>query len=765
MKNNLLILVFKVDNTIFGFLVEEKVKILQIEKKEFFKIQNLISIKTILKSNLNLNFEKTNKIKDYNLINYEGKNILIPYELYKIKLDNTIEDSGNNFIIKKIEFNKKEITILSIKWILKNYFIDKSFTYENEEIENKAGEKMQEEKDYKTAETNIDEEKKKEIFNQIEKEIDRLRISNFHEIQKTYMKESKSFTPQLILLYSILIVLAIVVFIVLSFFSGQQENKMAEEIKNIGGMESLIIKELQKKQEQERNQLNEQLKEISMQLESIQKQKEQFEKNQILALNAKTKEIEDEYLKKMEEEKNKLNRGLISRAEYDKRIKELMAEKDRRIQDERNKFDSQRKVYMQQLEAKENELKSKENSYKQALSEKEKQIEEANKAIKTAEEKLALSEEAQKKIALENEQLKQSSALQLKLRESILSYYKKILISYRNNDKEKLKTALNEFYYFIFNNPSASILAEDEKLFDKFVIDIILEDLKNSEDELTRKVEKSKLLEKAFNDHKKGNLISSYESYYTAFTRYDVIVDNERIYFEDFLKLVYEKQNLETTQTLEAAATPLYNSILSAYQNKNYNQVIQLANDFLSLYSNSKNALSVVEYKVKAEEGLKIKNQENAAAALFQKAKNYYNANDYDNAVKVILELFSKYGSTSYSTLSSELMEKIYANVKQKAGTYVESLVEVQTDSNEIKIGNVFKIFPEIIQIIKDPNLSTKIEIGYQLIVKHKNENGTYTMTAIVEVTSYSTTLVNAKIIKVFGKGPNIGDYVFLIKK
>lgn len=765
MKNNSLILVFNVDNTIFGFPIDEKVKILQIEKKEFLKIQNLISIKTILKNDLNLNFEKTNKIKHYNLVNYERKSILIPYELYKINLDINLEDSGNNFIIKKIEFNKKEITILSIKWILKNYFIDRSFTDENEEILDNTGEKMQEEKDYKTADSNIDEEKKKEIFNQIEKEIDRLRISNFHEIQKIYMKESKSFTPQLILLYSILIVLAIVVFIVLSFFSGQQENKMAEEIKNIGGMESLIIKELQKKQEQERNQINEKLKEISMQLESIQKQKEQFEKNQILALNAKTKEIEDEYLKKIEEEKNKLNRGLISRAEYDKRIKELMAEKDRRIQDERNKFDSQRKVYMQQIEAKENELKSKENTYKQALSEKEKQIEEANKAIKSAEEKLALSEEAQKKIALENEQLKQSSALQLKLRESILTYYKKILIFYRNNDKEKLKIALNEFYYFIFNNPSASILAEDEKLFDKFVIDIILNDLGNSEDELTKKIEKSKLLEKAFNEHKKGNLISSYESYYVAFTKYDVMVDNERIYFEDFLKLVYEKQNLEATQTLEAAATPLYNSILSAYQNKNYNQVIQLANDFLSLYSNSKNALSVVEYKVKAEEGLKIKNKENAAATLFQKAKNYYNSNDYDNAVKVILELISKYGSTSYSTLSSELLEKIYANVKQKAVTYVESIVEVQTDSSEIKIGNVFKIFPEIIQIIKDPNLSTKIEIGYQLTVKHKNENGTYTITAIVEVTSYSTTLVNAKIIKIFNKGPNIGDYVFLIKK
>jgi len=635
---------------------------------------------------------------------------------------------------------------------------EKKFTRENVE------KNMEQLEENTKIESDIDEAKKEEIFKQIEKEVDKLKISNFHEVQKKYMKESKSFTPQLVILYSILISLAITVFIVLNIFSGQQESKMAQEIKNIGGMESLIIRELQRKQEQEKSQLNEQLKEITMQLESLQKQKEQFEKNQIIALNQKTKEIEDEYLKKIEEEKSKLNRGLISRAEFDKRYKELVAEKEKRLQEARNLIDAQRRAFQQQMEAKENELKAKENSYKQALMEKEKQIEQANQAIKAAEEKLALSEEVQKKIQQENEQLKQSSALQLKLKESLIGYYKAILVAYNNNDKTKLKKALTDFYSFIFNNPSAAIMAEDEKLFDKFVIDIVLNELNQNETNEIKKLEKSKFLEKAFTEHKKGNLVNAYENYYLAFTKYDVTIENEKIYFEDFLKVVFEKQEMEVNQNLEANSTPLFNSIYTAFMNKNYSLVIQLANNYLNLYPKSKNALLVVEYKVKSEINLENKRLENSAAKLYQLAKNHFNNQDYDNAVKSLLELFSKYGNTSYATLGSELLQQIYLNVKQNTNTILAGSEE-ELITNEVKIGNVFKIFPEIIQILKDPNLVTKIEIGNQLIVKHKNDDGTYTQTAIVEVTSYATTIVNAKIIKIYGKGPNIGDYVFLIRK
>lgn len=769
MNNKTILIVFKINSKIFSLIMDDQTKIAQIEKRNFIKLKDFISIKSILKDKFNLNFEDTEKVDSFNLIVRDNKTILVPLNFYKIILDEQIVDNGENFIIKKIEFKSKEIIILSIKWILKNYFLtlkektvgeDMEKEVKKEDIE-KNPEHTNENPKY---ESNIDEAKKEEIFQQIEKEVDKLKISNFHEVQKKYMKESKSFTPQLVILYSILISLAIVVFIVLNVYSGQQESKMAQEIKNIGGMESLIIRELQRKQEQEKNQLNEQLKEITMQLESLQKQKDQFEKNQIIALNQKTKEIEDEYLKKIEEEKNKLNRGLISRAEFDKRYKELVAEKEKRLQEARNQIDAQRKAFQQQIEAKENELKAKENSYKQALSEKEKQIEQANQAIKVAEEKLALSEEAQKKIEQENEQLKQSSAIQLKLKENLIGYYKAILVAYNNNDRIRLKKALSDFYSFIFNNPSAAIMAEDEKLFDKFVIDIVLNDLSQKETTETKKLEKSKLLEKAINEHKKGNLIFAYENYYLAFTKYDVIVDNEKMYFEDFLKVVFEKQNMEVNQTLEANSASLFNSIYNAFINKNYSLVIQLANNYLSLYPNTKNSLIVVEYKVKSEINLENKGLENSAAKLYQQAKNYFNNQDYDNAVKSLLELFSKYGNTSYSTLGSELLQQIYINVKQNSNS-VLNVQEQELAENEVKIGNVFKIFPEIIQILKDPNLATKVEIGDQLIVKHRNDDGTFTQTAIVEVTSYATTIVNAKIIKIFGKGPNIGDYVFLIRK
>ena len=769
MKSKNVLIVFKVDGKIFSLILNDKTKIIQIEKRDFVKLKDLISIKSILKSKFDLNFEDTEKGDSFNLIVQDNKSILIPFNFYKIILDEEIIYNGENFVVKKFEFKSKEIIILSIKWILKNYFLSSEEKPTGEDME-KEEKKEDIEKNVESInenakyESNIDEAKKEEIFKQIEKEVDKLKISNFHEVQKKYMKESKSFTPQLVILYSILITLAIVVFIVLNIFSGQQESKMAQEIKNIGGMESLIIRELQRKQEQEKSQLNEQLKEITMQLESLQKQKDQFEKNQIIALNQKTKEIEDEYLKKIEEEKNKLNRGLISRAEFDKRYKELVAEKEKRLQEARNQLDAQRKAFQQEIEAKENELKAKENSYKQALAEKEKQIEQANKAIKSAEEKLALSEEAQKKIEQENEQLKQSSAIQLKLKESLIGYYKAILVAYNNNDRTKLKKALTDFYSFIFNNPSAAIMAEDEKLFDKFVIDIVLNDLNQKETDEIKKLEKLKLFEKAINEHKKGNLVTAYENYYLAFTKYDVAVDNEKLYFEDFLKVVFEKQNMEVSQTLETNSAPLFNSIYTAFTNKNYSLVIQLANNYINLYPNSKNSLKVVEYKVKSEINLENKELENSAAKLYQQAKNYFNKQDYDNAVKSLLELFSKYGNSSYSTLGSELLQQIYINVKQNSNTILKGTEEELTE-NEVKVGNVFKIFPEIIQILKDPNLATNVEIKDQLIVKHKNDDGTFTQTAIVEVTSYATTIVNAKIIKIFGKGPNIGDYVFLIRK
>ncbi|HPC38781.1 MAG TPA: hypothetical protein PLF21_05675 [Exilispira sp.] len=779
MKNEndkIIYLIFKVDEKFFAIPIDKNCKIIKIEKKNFIKIKNIISIKSILKKEFNLEFNDTEKTDGYNIIFYGEKGILFPFNFYKLILEEVIEDKGENIVIKKIEIKKNNIIILSIKWIIDNYFLSenliegKKLMDKNiEELERKEEKQeieanINEIKENIKSDSNIDEEKKEEIFKQIEKEVDKLKISNFHEIQKKYMKESKSFTPQLVILYSILITLAIVVFVLLNIFSGQQENKMAEDIKNIGGMESLIIKELQRKQEQEKNQLTEQLKEISMQLEALQKQKDQFEKNQIIALNQKTKEIEDEYIKKIEEEKNKLNRGLISRAEFDKRYKELMAEKEKRLQEARNQIDAQRKAFQQQIEAKENELKAKETSYKQALADKEKQIEQAKQAIKVAEEKLALSEEAQKKMQEENEQLKQSSALQLKLKENLISYYKAILLAYNNNDIPKLKKALSDFYNFVLNNPSAAIMAEDEKLFDKFVIDIVLNDLNKKETEENKKSEKLKLLEKALNEHKKGNLVTSYEYYYTAFTKYDVIIENEKTYLEDFIKVVFEKQNMEVNQTIENNSTPLYNSIVNAFQNKNYNQVIQLANNYLAQFPNSKNSFSVVEYKIKSEMILLNKVQENAALKLYQQAKDYFNKKDYDNSVKILLELFSKYGNTSYSTLGSELLQQIYIEVKQNSNS-VATFQEEEVNQNEIKVGTVFKIFPEIVQILKEPNLSFNIEIGDQLIIKQKNNDGTFTQTAIVQVTSYAQTIVNAKIIKIFGKGPNIGDYVFIVKK
>ncbi len=764
--------IFKVDNLFFALPIEEKTKIYNIEKKEYLKLKDLISIKSVLKNELKVTFRDYEKSESYNYIEYENHKIILPLKFYKISIEKQIEDNGKNLICEKIEFNGKKVIILSIKWIFNNYFIiENNENYSNNiieieqiSIENLYEDKMEEIKKNKPSDSNFDEEKKKEIFDQIENEIDKLKISNFNEVQKKYMKQSKSFAPQIISLYSILLVLAVVVFVILNIVSNQQQARMAQDVKSIGNMESLIIRELQKKQEQEKAQLNEQLKEITLQLESIQKQKEQFEKDQIIALNNKTKLIEDQFEKKIEEEKNKLNRGLISKAEYDKRIKELLAEKDKRLKEARQQSDEQRKAFQEQMQAKEDELKAKENSYKQAIAEKEKQIKQAKQEIKAAEEKLALSEEAQKKIEQENEQLKQSSALQIKLKETILFYYKAILQSYQNNNQDALKKALNDFYSFIFTNPSAAIIAEDEKLFDKFIIDMILSDLVKKETDEQKKEEKTNLLEKAYNEHKKGNLVSAYEYYYKAFLKYDIVVDNEKIYFEDFIHLVFEKQYQEGVNNLEAAALPLFNSILTAFKEKNYSLVIQLSNDFLSQYSNSKNALTVVEYKIKAEINQQNKEQEDLASSIFQKAKKAYNEKDYDLSMKYLLELFSKYGNTSYSTLASELLQNIYISVKQNSISPIAQIEENQ-EADEIRVGNIFKIFPEIVQILKDPNLSIKINIGDQLIVKHKNENGVFITVAIVKITSYATTIINAKILKIYGKGPAIGDFVYLIKK
>ena len=774
---NKYILVFKLEDEVFGFVLTEKLNIYKIEKKEFVKIKNVISIKSIIQRELNKKIKNFDKIEFYNIISYNKVKLIVPFQLYKIKIDEEIKQDSNSLLLRQIKYNETyDIKLLSLDWIEKTYFqdfVDLKQTIRESKVGMEDNSDKEEQKSLiqpSDSASSMDVEKKAEIYSQIDKEIDKLKISNFYEVQKKYSKATRSFTPQLIILYSILIFLAIAVIVTINLSSSRQQAKIAEDIKTIGSFESIVIKELQKKQEKEKDQLNEQLKAISEQLSMIQKEKDQFLKNQDLTLIQKTKEIEDEYQKRLNEENAKLAKGLISKAEYDRRYKQIIEEKDKRLKELREQKDIERKAYLEQINAKEKQLNEQKNIYQTQIEQKNKEIAETQQSLKVTEEKLAMSQEEQKRIEKENEQLKQTSAQAMQLKETIANYYRNILTAYRKENKEELRRNLEDFYNFLNKNPLAALMMEDERDFNRFVVDFLFKEVQTKESEIYKKIEKSRLLELAFTKSQKGDLTGAYDLYYQAFTKYDVIADNQNRYFEDFISLIRRKQQQDTeSQTtslqkeIEEKSSAAYAEIKKAYDEKKYNIALQLALNYLNLYKNSSNAFSVVEYKVKSELALAQSAKEEAASKLYTKAKNAIKEKKYDDAYSYVLELLGKYPGSSYAAQSTELLDQIFWVYKSNISSTTSSF-EIQESLNEVKVGAVLNVFPEAVQVLRDLNSSKELKIGDLLTIKRKDESGNLILIADIQITSIAQQTFNCKILKLYSKVPQKGDLVFIKK-
>lgn len=601
---------------------------------------------------------------------------------------------ANNYEIKKFDLDYLNKIISSKKIISK---FEKS---QLKQVKSKVKESQTSisNKEQQTTDT-VDEERKNEIYDEIEKIIDNIKIKDYDKRAKESLKKVKSFFSKIILLYAGLILTTSAAFALIYSNSLKERNKIITEVTSSGTLESIIIKELQRKQEQEKQALENQLKNVQSQLNQIKAEKEEFLKNQDKILKEKEKKLYEEYQKKLEREKALLAQQGISEEEYNQRINQINQEYNLEKQKVSAEIQKVKDEYLKKLNEKEVELKSQALSFQKELTEKSQEISKIQKEKESLEAQIAKQQQKQAELAKEIQKMQTLADEKIRVVKFINEYYEKIYEHLKNKKYNDAKLKLEKLIDFLENSKEIVVLTKEELLNNKLISNQLMQTIDFYINSSKDTVSKNLLFQKANDLLKRRDFNKAYQNYIEAFTKYSVLTGKENSALTNFSKIDF----LE----IEKSSSQVINSIDPLLQNNNYEEALIQIQQFLSDKNDLFNFQKVISIEDELINKIKILNIDKIVEKQYNEAYEIFKLGQLQNSKEKLFDILKTYPESSYTTKIIDLLTKIDSQLKNAKP--LETKKEV-TEETIKTVGRVLQTFGNYILFSTSENIDLKID-------------------------------------------------------
>ncbi|MCX8059025.1 MAG: hypothetical protein N3A58_06385 [Spirochaetes bacterium] len=670
-------------------------------------------------------------IKDISLGNFNKINIkeLKEYsrELNKAINDNNEKDRNiikNNIEDKKIRKAEEEI------WAIKNSGNDKESESDDEYLGT--------------------EEDKKRIFEEIERISESLKISDVGKRISFYLKNTISFTKTIFFLYILLITVSGLAFGGFLIYSKNEEIKRSQKVAKIESIEAILIKELKRKQEEEKKKLESMLSQVQDELTKVNKEKEEFLKNQDKILEERQKKIYEEYLAKLEEQKKLLKNNTISKEEYDKIVSEINSNYNKQMNDLRNEVEKAKQEYLSKVAEVEKKLQQDKEVYQNQIKEKEKNIEETKSQISSLEKQLEEEKKKSQELEKKLSQVQIMSTEELKIQQNISDYLLDVSNQIRKKDYDKAIKKLNDFKDYLTNSQDSKKIDNERRNYYVSLVDTFSSFINKLQNEENYYNEKVKLLTLANDYFKNKRYEEAFNTYRKAFSNYFVATEIDKQSMENFIKVSYLLIDKKEKQDLENEASKVYEEILRLQQENKFKEGIDLCRSFIKNYSFSSNLPSVIDIAYNFQKSLDLSRMDNEVIKLLRELNSLYETGDYNKAKVKAYDIILKYPGNSYTKQVIEILKRIDEKIAESLKNVSQTVITAQTLIEKAQ----FEILGRVIFYSEDTEVLRfriekigSVKVGDELKVYKVDQNNNYIMIAIIKVTEVTNDVAKAVVI------------------
>lgn len=708
----------------------------------------ILDLGTIIKDN---ETNSLNRIK----IDYIGD--LIKKEIYKKE---EIEKDIKSIDQKERKFKKQEfeenIILNEVKKMNEENKIEKLENAQSKKDDNgnSLNESEKEENKEESKEESDEylgtEEDKKRIFEEIQRISDSLKIRDVQNKIFSYLKNSLSFTKIIVFLYILLISVSTIAFAGFLIYSKREELKKNEKIAKIESIEAILIKELKRKQEEEKKKLESMLNQIQDELSKVTKEKEEFLKNQDKILEERQKKLYEEYLAKLEEQKKLLKNNTISKEEYDRIVSEINLNYNKQLSELKNEVEKAKQEYLSKVAEVEKKLQQDKESYQNQIKEKEKSIEETKSQISSLEKQLEEEKKKSQELEQKLSQVQSLSSEEFRIQKKISNYLLNVSNEIKNKNYKKALLILDEFKDYLTNSTDSKKISNENKIYYVSLADTFssfIEKIQNEENEYNEKV---KLLTLANDYYKSKKYEESFNTYKKAFLNYFVVTDIDKQSLENFVKVSYILIDQKEKKALEDEADILYKKIIQMREENNFKDGLDLCKLFIKNYSFSSKLQEVVDIANYFQKLSELNRMDTEVVRIFREMNSFYETGDYIKAKSRGYDILLRFPGNSYTRQVIDLLKKIDDKITESLKNVSQTIVTAQSliEKTQFEILGRVIFYSEDTEVVRFRIEKTGvIKVGDELKVYKLDKDNNYVMVAIIKVTEITEDVAKATVI------------------
>ena len=584
-----------------------------------------------------------------------------------------------------------------------------------------------------------------EVFKAIEEEINKNKQLVYSE--DVIASEKKGVVLPLV------VNIAIVVLFLAGFFLYLNTSRERQAEQGVGGrisgVEEEVIREIQRKSEQEVAEQKEKLQAARSRLQSLQQEKEFFLQNQDEILTEKENALRDEYQRRLEEAKNRIAVSGVANAdaEFDLERDRLYQEYLKSREATRQEVDNVKKEYEDALLKKEGEIRREVDTYSKRIGEIEQRLVEEQTKLKETEEKFQSA-------VMEQQEY-------MTFRRQLNSVYSKALNSFARKDYDKGITQLRTIPPII-DKAKKSGIGDDTGLDveEKLVNNILF--LAEQERDRIDLNAISRQTYRAASDLERGrNLQEALSRYFTAYTiaEDDALKGRSYARAQAIMDQLYSDRTRKQSEEVEQSAGQAFDRAMQYKSERRYEEALGSLETMVTEHSGSSKSRQALDEIVdinrliskEAEERIAFGRNEEASE-IMKSAQGSYERGYYTEALDQYQDVLMRYRDSIYADEALDEIVRINEEMKEFQGK-----PKITMRGSQANTGVIIQLLSEntfLFSLGSEDN----IKAG-EVLQLYRKEGSSLVFIGSLKVTEVYPTISRGKTVY-YDRQPKAGDIV-----
>ena len=584
-----------------------------------------------------------------------------------------------------------------------------------------------------------------EVFKAIEEEINKNKQLVYSE--DVIASEKKGVVLPLV------VNIAIVVLFLAGFFfylTTSRERQAEQEVGGrISGVEEEVIREIQRKSEQEVAEQKEKLQAARSRLQSLQQEKEFFLQNQNEILTEKENALRDEYQRRLEEAKNRIAASGVANAdaEFDLEREKLYQEYLKSRETTRQEVDNVKKEYEDALLKKEGEIRREVDTYSKRIGEIEQRLVEEQTKLKETEEKFQSA-------VMEQQEY-------MTFRRQLNSVYSKALNSFARKDYDKGITQLRTIPPII-DKAKKSGIGDDTGLDveEKLVNNILF--LAEKERDRIDLNAISQQTYKAASDLERGrNLQEALSRYFTAYTiaEDDALKGRSYARAQAIMDQLYSDRTRKQSEEVEQSAGQAFDRAMQYKSERRYEEALDSLETMVTEHAGSSKSRQALDEIVdinrliskEAEERIALGRNEEASE-IMKSAQGSYERGYYTEALDQYQDVLMRYRGSDYADEALDEIVRVNEEMREFQGK-----PKITMRGSQANTGVIIQSLSEntfLFSLGSEDN----VKAG-EILQLYRKEGSSFVFIGSLKVTEVYPTISRGKTVY-YDRQPKAGDIV-----